>query len=1114
MLAACGASDPAFNGRFTEAVVNVLTADTESAVDVGTDQDQIPLDTVARRISRELRRLVDQADAFYQESVGSPLALGDEPPAAPFFPNPAYDHGARRSQSQARRAVDAGTAPFFDDVDEGLDPRHFLRTASGIGDRASEGIGCFRGRRSELSTLSEWFDGHDDTRLRVVTGSPGAGKSAMLGVLVCAAHPLLRAATRYIWTDVHRAPGPCRHLAAVHARQRSTVEIIASIGRQLGISDADHDLRTVSELLSALREAQTAPVVVLDALDEATDHQTVLTSLVMPLAEQQRFDGSPLCRLLVGTRPWPDFKSLLELADSLGGTTDLDQVDPTRLRRDLEDYVADLMRWHDPYDEPGYVAARQRFAHTVAGQLASDEYRTDERRWGEFLVAGLYANHVLARHEPVRSEEEAAELGRAVPHTLPDLLELDLASRAGTQWLRPVLAALAHARGDGMPAQTLRHAAPVFHPEREKATGPASWPAVAAALEAGRFYLRRTTDVDGTILFRLFHQGLADYLKRHPVSAAVEEAGFERGRRLFDALVAPLTTEGGRRWDHAEPYLLRHAMQHAYGEHATPTGAEHDAHTGTSYRKGPLAADAEFLVHADPATCVDSPVLWLSKERWAEIAESAEPLRRQLLALEAASQGFANAARRLCRPPGRLPLMWQPVWYRYGARVACHFEALRRTALGYADGRVEVRGWTGLGGPQPLPVHKSPVNALWTGLVSNQPVVASGDLSGDIAVRAGDGGTVYLPTSKSHARAVAALSITQLGQHTLILSTDATGRALVHRMASPPDVTRSATRVANWQGGPVQARVDAKPAASGGPTARVAFTVEGRALVATVEAETQLVVADRAGDRPSLVRYQVDAPIRAITASDAGHLAVVTDKGVVLFEPSAHLPPAEPTTPDAVTSAKLFIAGGFATGVTTAIGSVSEIAPLTTEAILTSAGVGVDDTSQVPGKTTTTVALDFGRVTFDRDLILYLFGTGGATRRWFLWDEIVRGAIGAVVLVDTRRLADSFAAVDFFEDRRLPYVVAVNCFDGQAHYSPEDIRGALALAPDVPVVLCDARSRESVKQVLISLVEYALTLLLRGRADPAPAPGSVATPARADAGLPRRTGTHPARADS
>jgi uncharacterized protein len=172
---------------------------------------------------------------------------------------------------------------------------------------------------------------------------------------------------------------------------------------------------------------------------------------------------------------------------------------------------------------------------------------------------------------------------------------------------------------------------------------------------------------------------------------------------------------------------------------------------------------------------------------------------------------------------------------------------------------------------------------------------------------------------------------------------------------------------------------------------------------------------------------------------------------------------------------KILLAGGFGVGKTTLVGAVSEIKPLRTEALLTEGSLGTDSTEGIEGKTTTTVAMDFGRISLhNSDLVLYLFGTPGQSRFWFMWDELAIGALGAVVLADTRRLAESFPAIDYFERRDIPFIVALNCFDGARRYDTEDVRAALDLEPDQPVILCDARSRESAKDVLITLVEHVM----------------------------------------
>ncbi len=178
-------------------------------------------------------------------------------------------------------------------------------------------------------------------------------------------------------------------------------------------------------------------------------------------------------------------------------------------------------------------------------------------------------------------------------------------------------------------------------------------------------------------------------------------------------------------------------------------------------------------------------------------------------------------------------------------------------------------------------------------------------------------------------------------------------------------------------------------------------------------------------------------------------------------------------------STKIVVAGGFGVGKTTLVGAVSEIQPLRTEALVTNESAGVDNLDAVPSKATTTVAMDFGRLTLGEDLILYLFGTPGQRRFWFMWDDLCHGAIGAIVLVDTARLDESFSPLDYFEAKGLPFIVAVNNFNGVEHYTLDQVRAALSLPAQVPIIGVDARDRDSAKTALIRVTEYALEHLTR-----------------------------------
>ncbi|WP_394617045.1 hypothetical protein JNUCC0626_46795 [Lentzea sp. JNUCC 0626] len=622
VIAACSEHESAYDGRFTEAVVAVLKALREGELDIDPSMPHVPLTTVARAIRREVNRLALAVDAYPQRVTATPVDISSDV-EPPFFPNPGHDPADRL---RLRAAVDPVKLPFLDDLDEGLDARHFLERATGLGrltDANTGLVGCFTGRDKELRRVSPWLNGHGtEPPLCVVTGSPGAGKSALLGVLVCAASPDLREVTRPVWNRIVQAPLPLDRLAAVHARQRGVTTVVSSVARQL---DLPENL-TTTDLITALRTRSIPPVLVVDALDEADDPATLMNDFLLPLTDPGA-PGTPV-RLLVGVRHYPDFGPLFDR----GWLLDLDDVDQHVLEDDLHQYVLGLLRTTVEYRSKGAVTGA--FAQSVASTLATSD-PGGGRRWGPFLVAGLYTRHFLAANaeQVITDPVVAADLGEKVPSDLGGVLGLDLELERDHVLLRPVLTALAHSRGAGMPVSVLTRIVPIF------AGTTATTAQVRAALTVARFYLRQQMDTDRSNVYRLFHQGLADTL--------VEDDP-EVHSKILDALLTSLGPPDQRDWNAAEPYLFRHIAAHA-------------AEAG---RLDEIESDPGLLLHPDSSLALTAATddshaaaaVAANARLFAGIRTPAE------LALAAVREGRTELARRAANMTGEAPLMWQPRW--------------------------------------------------------------------------------------------------------------------------------------------------------------------------------------------------------------------------------------------------------------------------------------------------------------------------------------------------------------------------------------------------------------------------------------------------------------------
>ncbi|MCX5409746.1 WD40 repeat domain-containing protein [Streptomyces sp. NBC_00335] len=688
IIGASSAGSAAYGAHFTSAAGAVLHRLADGTLDLDPALAFVPVDTLAAAIDRELSRAALAAGRPAQAVVRTPHAEARVDPE-PFLRNPAHstDPGAR-----VLDGLDPRLREFAHACSPGLDPLHFLTRAAGnpVADAVQ-----FSGRTAELTRIHQWVEDEAQNPLLVVTGGPGSGKSALLGVTVCLTHPQLsklgprvRAAVRTF------RPRPTGRVLAVHARGLSLGQITDSLLHQLRRPSSrparavpvgerpvmPHVLPT-ADVLSELRAAGDV-LVVLDGLDEAADPAAVIDELVLPLVRGNPGRQAPSTtkvpgvRVLLGTRPWWD--ALPELhayaTDHPETLLDLDPVteeDRRVLADDLDSYLDLLIG--DLYQPALIRGFAERLAQYTDG--------------GAFLVAALYADHL-------RSGPESDTIDP--PCGITEVFELHRRTLARTDpWIEPVLAVLVQARGQGMPLDLL-HTAALAHSPPAPGTPTPQLAATRRALASATFYLRTTPDTDHRLLYRYFHQALADHT-----------APTVRADAVHAALLAtvPPTLEGGPDWERADPYLLRHAAEHA-------VAAGDDA-------LDRLVEDPLFLAHAEP----DALTLQLRHTTGERAVAHADVYRagtahhpqrhrlgtrRALLALNAVRYGVEGLRRRLSGSSDEGD--WEPLWATGGSLSP----ALSRTLTG----------------------HTAPVDAVAVTDVAGRPVVVSA--SRDLTARVWD----------------------------------------------------------------------------------------------------------------------------------------------------------------------------------------------------------------------------------------------------------------------------------------------------------------------------------------------------------------------------------------
>ncbi len=707
VLAATAPRELAFDARFTRAVTAVLDRITQGD-SLGADRsvEHISLSLVRTAIADELQRLCGNGPQ--QRLVSSRHSWDD------------LTHPLFRNRNYTSTAIDPDRPrdpALGDTVDPLLGERHFASRARG-GDPSRDTAWChFTGRLAELRALCRWLDDSEqDEWLRVVTGSPGMGKSALLGVLVCLTHNELRAYSAVVESriaDPAAKPNPREpdEMAAVHARNREVAELVASIARQLGFENVTN----AADLITKLRSSPPRVVVIVDALDEAMDPSDVLLRLLVPLATAE------VCRLLVGTRKQARFDDLFSIAAD--GRIDLDDFAPDQLRAHVAAYVVDLLREH-ARRWPSKIATA--FAEATAKTVTPIGAGAVEV--GPMLLAQLHTHRVTRGMAP-ETTATAEALGNWAPQSVKDAFRQELDSEGTDPWLGPMLVAFAHARGTGMPISLARAIARGLNPGLPERT---NQQLAELMSEQARFYLRSDIDSsDHSALYALFHQSLQEYLTAYPY-VAVHGSTSERSGPGVDGLVfeALLDTFGyipglsGDWANRAVPYLRRHL-----GQHGIAAG-----------RFDELVDDLGFLAHAEHDELMRD--LRLAKSKDARLAA----------AIYRSSHDFHRTA----RPEDRLRLLALDA-ARFGATTLHDTTATITGAVRWSTGtRADVRMLDVLEG------HVGPVTSVACASVNDRPVAVTG--GADATVRIWDliTGTPVGEPLTGHTQPIASIACTVL----------------------------------------------------------------------------------------------------------------------------------------------------------------------------------------------------------------------------------------------------------------------------------------------------------------------------------------------------------------